>query len=285
MRDTEFDRKRRRVLKKRNRAKLKERAIALLGGECAGCGYRKSVAALCFHHIDPKEKDFALSQTTKSNWEEIKAEVLKCQLLCLNCHAEIHEAEYKKRYSALEAELGIAVRDGTWKCFRCGLRFHPTKHEQRMCVACFDGHKRNKRLNETEIRGLLATGRTIVEIADETTYKVFSLIRFCRKHGIAYARGGLVEERDSKAEWPVDSVLRQMVWSDSLVTVGKKIGVTDNAVRKRCRKQGITLPTRADWSFRRAGKKKVGNHEATQTKASDGHSTAPLAPDGRVLNF
>lgn len=67
---------------------LKEQAVAQLGGKCRCCGYDKSLAALDFHHRDPRQKDFEIS--SKMSWESIEPELRKCVLLCRNCHAETH---------------------------------------------------------------------------------------------------------------------------------------------------------------------------------------------------
>ena len=58
---------------------------------CEKCGYSKNSAALCFHHLDPKEKDFSLAEVSKtSSKNAIIDEIRKCQLLCHNCHMEVH---------------------------------------------------------------------------------------------------------------------------------------------------------------------------------------------------
>ncbi len=74
------------------RRKLRRMAVEQGGGCCQICGYKASIYALIFHHVDPKKKDFGLSDRglTRS-WEKIKKEVEKCVLLCANCHAEVHE--------------------------------------------------------------------------------------------------------------------------------------------------------------------------------------------------
>lgn len=69
---------------------MKARAIEYKGGKCQYCGYNRSVAAMCFHHLDPSQKDFNVSGNTM-RWELMKGELDKCVLLCLNCHAEEHE--------------------------------------------------------------------------------------------------------------------------------------------------------------------------------------------------
>lgn len=72
------------------RRTLKEKAVAFLGGACARCGYAKCVAALEFHHRDPKKKDFRIGSGNSKAWKTIMSELKKCDLLCANCHREAH---------------------------------------------------------------------------------------------------------------------------------------------------------------------------------------------------
>lgn len=71
---------------------IKQELVALLGGCCEECGYNKCIDALCFHHIDPSQKEFELSKhPTRTGLSDKQIEeVKKCALLCLNCHAEVH---------------------------------------------------------------------------------------------------------------------------------------------------------------------------------------------------
>ena len=74
------------------RRKLKLMGVEYLGGECSRCGYNKCVAALEFHHRDPKEKDRSIRLGADTiSWERMKLELDKCILLCSNCHHEIHD--------------------------------------------------------------------------------------------------------------------------------------------------------------------------------------------------
>ena len=71
-----------------------ERKISLvkkLGGKCSRCGYAINIAALAFHH-NKGQKQFQLDVRSLSNRrvDKINSEVLKCILLCSNCHAEEH---------------------------------------------------------------------------------------------------------------------------------------------------------------------------------------------------
>ena len=68
--------------------------LNIRGGKCEKCGYNKCQAALEFHHLDPSQKEFAISKVRKFSVSgilpEIKSELDKCSLLCKNCHAEEH---------------------------------------------------------------------------------------------------------------------------------------------------------------------------------------------------
>jgi hypothetical protein len=72
------------------RRRVKRRLVEEAGGVCAVCGYDKCVAALEFHHLDPRTKRFALSrQGVTRSFAEAQEEARKCLLLCSNCHAEV----------------------------------------------------------------------------------------------------------------------------------------------------------------------------------------------------
>lgn len=66
-------------------------AIAYKGGKCEKCGYNKCAAALDFHHRDPTQKELNIGGKAQTwAWARIKAELDKCDLLCSNCHREVH---------------------------------------------------------------------------------------------------------------------------------------------------------------------------------------------------
>ena len=71
----------------------KEALVKMLGGHCTKCGYHKSIGALSFHHKNPKKKSFDISNNGNlmQDWEKVVREAKKCELLCLNCHTELHQ--------------------------------------------------------------------------------------------------------------------------------------------------------------------------------------------------
>ncbi len=69
----------------------KARAIHLMGDKCGGCSSVVPDSLFEFHHCDAREKKFGISRDGLSRpWEAIAAELLKCVMLCANCHREIH---------------------------------------------------------------------------------------------------------------------------------------------------------------------------------------------------
>lgn len=85
---------------------LKVRAVEYKGGKCEACGYDKCVESLTFHHTDPSKKDFALSSMQQKDWATNLKELDKCQLLCFNCHQELHAKE-SKYYKFYYGEIGV----------------------------------------------------------------------------------------------------------------------------------------------------------------------------------
>jgi 5-methylcytosine-specific restriction endonuclease McrA len=64
------------------------------GAVCMICGFDDYEGALQLHHRNPKEKEFTLSSVnlndTDYTMEKLKAEADKCDVLCANCHFEVH---------------------------------------------------------------------------------------------------------------------------------------------------------------------------------------------------
>jgi hypothetical protein len=54
------------------------------------CRYRRCLAALQFHHVEPETKSFGIAHRGLTRGiEEVRREVEKCVLLCTNCHIEV----------------------------------------------------------------------------------------------------------------------------------------------------------------------------------------------------
>jgi hypothetical protein len=85
---------------------LKIQAVEYKGGECYLCGYSSCVAAMDFHHINPREKDFNIS-TLKgvSLNDRVRKELDKCVLLCSRCHREVEDG-----FTKLPENPGVVLK-------------------------------------------------------------------------------------------------------------------------------------------------------------------------------
>ena len=58
--------------------------------QCVFCG-EKTPCCLDFHHIDPSQKDFTISNAIDTKAKDILwQEVEKCIVVCANCHRKLH---------------------------------------------------------------------------------------------------------------------------------------------------------------------------------------------------
>lgn len=92
--------------------KRREVWVAYMGGKCASCG---SVERLEFDHIDRSTKKYEPRMLWTRKIETILEELMKCQLLCHECHQLKTRMENTKVH-----EHGSYTLYKTYKC-RCQL--------------------------------------------------------------------------------------------------------------------------------------------------------------------
>ncbi len=71
-------------MKERYRKRRNE-AIERLGGCCVNCGSDKDLE---FDHKDPETKSFTIAHASSFSEKRWNEELVKCQLLCKDCHRE-----------------------------------------------------------------------------------------------------------------------------------------------------------------------------------------------------
>ena len=81
-----------------------------LGGKCVKCGARSNLE---FDHIIPETKSFSITSKWAYNFEKLKPELDKCQLLCTPCHVG------KTNPSALAHGTTKMYRHGKCRCTLC----------------------------------------------------------------------------------------------------------------------------------------------------------------------
>ena len=174
------------------RRRQKERIVYVMGGKCQCCGYNKCIQALELHHLDPKEKEFSLSQNLNQAWKTIIKELPKTILVCANCHREI--------------EAGII--------------------DNSLLKFSFDINKAQEILQQIENQ--------------KTGIKTYC--QLCQKEitkGSLYCRNCYIKIKRKNIP---DKITLEKILLDNkgnFTQIGKIFGITDNAVRKWCKKYGL----------------------------------------------
>ena len=80
--------------------------------QCEDCG-ENHPACLDFHHVNPKEKSFALGRANKFlSVKLLENEIAKCRLLCSNCHRKEHyRQKEKERLDALQIHKIVVAEE------------------------------------------------------------------------------------------------------------------------------------------------------------------------------
>lgn len=94
--------------KKVMKAKYDEKVEALQkykeGIGCQKCGECRGYL-LDFHHKDPSQKDFQISDKTRAGLNSLMDEIKKCVVVCSNCHREIHYLSARDEKFSLDEYL------------------------------------------------------------------------------------------------------------------------------------------------------------------------------------
>lgn len=78
----------------------KERLRFMKDLPCADCCIKYHPDIMHFHHRTPSNKLFTISQGVYTKpWHEIYDEILKCDVLCANCHGLRHVKEREEKHA------------------------------------------------------------------------------------------------------------------------------------------------------------------------------------------
>lgn len=141
------------------RIRAKKKLIAYKGGKCQKCGYKEDVPrAFAFHHRDPSKKEFMIGRSSRS-WVSLKKEVAKCDLLCVRCHAEVHDEQDKHLRDVLLArhEEWKKTRLAQIRCQGCNTLFQPTRKTKKYCIdECFRKDKPSRKPSKEDLEKSIA---------------------------------------------------------------------------------------------------------------------------------
>lgn len=106
-------------LRKLDSYSKKLKSIEHLGGKCEKCG-ENNFYKLNFHHKNSDDKKFNLSKIRENRWSVIEKEIEKCQLLCYNCHFEIHFNNERNTYRGNSTKKIFLEYKNIICCEKCG---------------------------------------------------------------------------------------------------------------------------------------------------------------------
>jgi hypothetical protein len=168
----------------RYRNRQKQKAVEYLGGRCVKCGYNKSLAALDFHHIDPLTKEWKPTRLMSYRWEIVKQELDKCELICANCHRELHEGVTD--FSLLRNPKGQR-KTYVKVCQTCECKFKTEKQKRKYCsVSCYRKSTRivKKEPTKNDLKKLLDNNSSWKEMGDIYGISGNGIKKWAKKFGL-----------------------------------------------------------------------------------------------------
>jgi len=262
------------VINWRRRAKLK--LIEYKGGKCEICGYCKPCPrAYHFHHLDPSQKDFGIGgYGIPRSFDRLKIEVDKCQLLCSNCHSEIHDEEYKKdRDQGLEKckkRMESLVKRKVVSCQNCSVEFSQDHGNQVYCSTRCSRHGSRKveRPPKEKLEGMIKEGSSWIELGREHGVSDSAVKKWAIAYGIEIPkrRSDRIQERSClrcknvykpmydeqqfcsdlcskesrRSKRPTCEQMAEMLITMSYAQIGAKYGVKREATRRWASGYGLS---------------------------------------------
>jgi len=190
------------IIKMGSRKHIKEALVEAMGGKCSVCGYNNTLEALCFHHVDPKQKTFNFGSYHVLNFTKFKEEMLKCVLLCCRCHSEIHSG-YIPQEKVLEIykpeiyknivlqERKIVRNCPIINCRICDTEFQTTSNGQKYCSnKCSSISSRKFEISKEKLEGLVNT-KPLIKIGNMFGVSEAAIRKKCEVYGILYKKRDL----------------------------------------------------------------------------------------------
>lgn len=182
------------------RKQIKKRAIEAFGNKCFICKNSYPTSVYDFHHINPSEKEIGFGgniSSSKIGWLRIRDELLKCVLVCSNCHRIIHNEENNINIEKI-------------------IHFNMDYYEW----------------PEIEYQINHITGEKISNFTKEDYF-----CHFCgqkKSKPNASCCKECADKRQQITERPSREELKDLIRNQSFLALGKQFGVSDNAIRKWC---------------------------------------------------
>jgi len=202
------------------RTRHKLQAIKLLGSKCHKCGAEKlHPASYQFHHPEDN-KEYALSQKWGNmGWSNLKKEVVKCQLLCANCHSEIHSNRFDLDFMLHVSKRGM---------------------EEDVYIDWLSDEE------QADIHSIIAAAIAAASIKKSLAKQITKKCKCCNEdfESYGYLKQVFCSPKcyykfSRKVEWPTKEILEQEKNTMSIRKIGIKYGVSHKIVIKWFRNYGL----------------------------------------------
>lgn len=194
-----------------------------MGNKCLDCKILYPYPVMEFHHLNPSKKDLSWQKLKHLNEDLIKLELNKCVLLCANCHRLRH---YNEKNKLKQNNHNIKILN---YCLDCNI---PINKKSKRCKDC---HKiRKKQINlQKKVITLCECGKKIKNTSKNCKSCNFAIFKNLPKK--------------SKINWPNREELQKLVWEQPTIHLAKQLGVSDNAINKKCKLWNIPKPPIGHW--------------------------------------
>lgn len=173
--------------------------VKIKGGKCCNCGFDSFNEALEFHHVDPDDKKYTISQNCHSLKDDI-SEVRKCALLCANCHRGIHAniIELPKNWNYINEKL-ISKTLSHKKENRCKICGKEIGLEANYCRSCsYIKSRKVDRPNREELKELIRNN-SFVKIGKLYSVSDNAIKKWCKSYNLPSKKIDI--EKISNTEW------------------------------------------------------------------------------------
>lgn len=202
------------------RRNLKRKLVEYKGGKCEICGYDRCIDAFDFHHLNPDEKDFGISEYDVLSFDKLKKEVDKCMLVCCRCHREIHSKENEKKMQELMEKEKIIYAEilNNREKYADVITHIKDSYKFLAYTDIFEDMKNN-------------LSRDSILTKYRINNKTFN--RFLKEHNLKYSASKHLEIIPTKDE------LNNLLKENSKSAIGRMFGVSCSAVIKWCKKYDL----------------------------------------------
>lgn len=171
------------------------------------------------------------------------------QILCPNCHS--YTDTFCKRKSSLSYKVTLNFEE-IKQIFETSFSIKEVAEKLNTRGTGQSFYKIKKLMQSNGFQ--LKVKEPLVKLADHglKSYKKSS-----NKYSSKEEAVKAVAQQNERIIWPNNEILAEMVWQKSVSKLAKEFGVTDNAVRHRCKHRGIPVPPVGYWR-----KLEVGQVEA-----------------------